>query len=70
MENCETLLEKAFLLNAQDRYLLVDGLIRSLDEPSGDVDAVWADEAVKRLGAYREGKTTSVPFEEVFGEKL
>ena len=70
MENCETLLEKALLLNAQDRYLLVDSLIRSLDEPSGIVDAVWADEAVKRLNAYREGKTTSVSFEEVFGEKL
>ena len=70
MDNCETLLKKALLLKPQDRFLLIDGLIRSLDEPNREIDAIWAEEAEKRLRAHREGKTAGIPYEEVFGEKL
>jgi putative addiction module component (TIGR02574 family) len=70
MENCESLLKKALLLKPQDRFLLIDGLIRSLDEPDQEIDAIWAEEAEKRLRAHREGKTQGVSYEEVFGEKL
>lgn len=70
MESRETLLEKALQLKAQDRFLLVDCLIRSLDEPCENVNALWAEEAEKRLAAYREGKTLSISFEKVFGDKL
>jgi hypothetical protein len=41
---------------------LIDGLIRSLDEPDKEIDEVWSAEAEKRLKAYREGKTQDVPF--------
>ncbi len=68
MENCESLLKKALLLKAQDRFLLIDGLIRSLDEPNKEIDAIWAEEAAKRLRAHREGKTQGIPFRDVFGE--
>jgi hypothetical protein len=34
------------------------------------IDAIWADEAEKRLRAHREGKTQGVPFNDVFGEEL
>ncbi len=44
MDNCESLLKKALLLKPQDRFLLIDGLIRSLDEPSRKIDAIWADQ--------------------------
>jgi putative addiction module component (TIGR02574 family) len=70
MESRETLLEKALQLKAQDRFLLIDSLIRSLDEPCENIDSLWVEEAEKRLAAYREGKTVSISFEEVFGEKL
>jgi hypothetical protein len=49
---------------------LVDGLIRSLDEPDGEIDVIWIEEAGKRLKAHREGKTQGVPFKSVFGEEL
>ena len=69
MENSESLLKKALVLKPQDRFLLVDGLVRSLDEPNKKIGAIWADEAEKRLKAHREGKTRSVPFKDVFGDE-
>lgn len=70
METSESLLKKALVLRPQDRFLLIDGLVRSLDEPNNEIDAIWADEAEKRLRAHREGKTQGVPFNDVFGEEL
>jgi len=54
MESSEKLLKKALQLKPQDRFLLVDGLIRSLDEPDGEIDEIWIEEAEKRLKAHRE----------------
>ena len=70
MENSESLLKKALLLKPQDRFLLIDGLIRSLDEPDKKIDEIWSAEAEKRLKAHREGKTQGVTFKAVFGEDL
>jgi putative addiction module component (TIGR02574 family) len=70
MESSESLLKKALLLKPQDRFLLIDGLIRSLDEPDKKIDEIWSAEAEKRLKAHREGKTQGVPFENVFGDEL
>lgn len=69
METSETLLKKAMNLKSQDRFLLIDGLIRSLDEPNKEIDEIWADEASKRLNAHRKGITKPVSFNEVFGDK-
>ena len=66
MENCDTLLKKAKRLNLKERFLLIDGLIQTIDEPNAKLDALWADEAEKRLKAHREGKTVGIPFEDVF----
>ena len=66
MESSESLLRRAMLLKPQDRFLLIDGLIRSLDEPDTDVDAIWAEEAENRLRAHREGRTKAVPLDDVF----
>ena len=70
MENGESMLKRALLLIPQDRFLLIDGLIRRLDEPDKKIDEIWSAEAEKRLKAHREGKTQDVSFKTVFGEEL
>jgi len=70
MESGESLLKKALQLKPQNRFLLVDGLIRSLDEPDKEIDEIWDVEAEKRLKAHREGKTQGVSFKSVFGDDL
>ncbi|MDR4516859.1 MAG: addiction module protein [Nitrosomonas sp.] len=59
-------LEQALKLKPNERFLVVEGIIKSLDEPDRSLDAIWADEAEKRLKAYRAGTLEGIPIEEVF----
>lgn len=59
------LLDQAMRLKPEDRLTLVEGLIKSLDEPDKKLDEIWAEEAEKRLKAYREGKLEGIPMEEI-----
>lgn len=63
------ILEEALRLKPVDRFTLVEGLIRSLDEPDKKLDDIWAEEAEKRLKAYREGRLEGIPMEEIFKEE-
>lgn len=60
------ILEEALQLNPQERYMVVESLLKSLDKPDESVDTVWADEAEKRLKNYRNNKIQTISFEEVF----
>jgi putative addiction module component (TIGR02574 family) len=62
------LLDEAMKLKPEERFTLVEGPIKSLDEPDKKLDEIWAEEAEKRLKAYREGKLNGVSMEEVFKE--
>ncbi len=61
------LLQEALRLAPQDRFLLIDGLMKSLDTPDPRLDAIWAEEAEKRLAACREGRMEVIAMEEVLG---
>ena len=63
------LLEEALKLKPEDRFTLVEGLIRSLDEPDKKLNDIWAEEAEKRLKAYREGRLEGIPMEKIFKEE-
>jgi len=63
------LLEEALKLRPEERFTLVEGIIMSLDEPDKKLDAIWAEEAEKRLKAYREGRLEGIPMEEIFKEE-
>jgi hypothetical protein len=49
--------------------MVVEGLIKSLDEPDTSIDAIWAEEAEKRLKAYRAGVLEGIPMDEIFREE-
>ncbi|MFO0700719.1 MAG: addiction module protein [Nitrospira sp.] len=60
------LLDEAMKLKPEERLTLVEGLIKSLDEPDRKLDEIWAEEAEKRLKAYRDGRLEGVLMEDVF----
>lgn len=62
----KALLDAAMKLKPEERLALVEGLIQSLDEPDKRLDEIWAEEAERRLKAYREGKLEGIPMEEIF----
>lgn len=61
-------LEQALHLKPEERFLLVESLLKSLDEPNKELDEIWAEEAEKRLKAYRTGKLRGIAMEDVFKE--
>ena len=64
------ILEQALQLKPHERFILVEGLLKSLDEPDYDLDAIWVEEAEKRLKAYRAGELEGIPMEEIFKEEI
>ncbi|PHQ55811.1 MAG: addiction module protein [Sulfurimonas sp.] len=65
MSNAQ-ILQEALQLNPQERYIVVESLLQSLDKPDDSIDSVWANEAENRLQNYRDNKVQTIPFEEVF----
>jgi putative addiction module component (TIGR02574 family) len=61
-----TLIEKALELKPQDKIVLIEALVTSLDKPDPEISRKWIQEAEDRLIAYRAGKTKGIPAEEVF----
>jgi putative addiction module component (TIGR02574 family) len=62
-------LEQALKLKPDERFLVVEGLIKSLDEPDSSLDTIWANEAEKRLRAYRAGTLEGIPMEAIFKDE-
>jgi putative addiction module component (TIGR02574 family) len=65
MSNTE-ILQEALRLNPQERYIVVESLLKSLDKPDENIDSVWEKEAEKRLQNYRDNNIQTITFEEVF----
>ena len=64
------ILELAMKLKPEERFLIIEGLIKSLDEPDKKIDEIWTEEAEKRLKYYRNGNLKSIPMEQIFKDKL
>ena len=64
----EDLIDEAVSLPVEERALVVDILLRSLNRSDPAVDAQWGEEAVRRLGELRSGAVEPVPGKEVFAK--
>jgi putative addiction module component (TIGR02574 family) len=63
------ILKQALKLKPEEKFTVVEGLLKSLDEPDRKLDEIWAEEAEKRLQAYREGRLEAIPMEEIFTDE-
>ncbi len=59
------ILEMAMKLKPEERFLIIEGLIKSLDEPDKTIDQIWAEEAERRLRVYRNGNLETFPAEQI-----
>ena len=53
-------------LPAEQRAIIADSILRSLNPPDADIDSEWAQVAERRLAELRSGKVKPIPGEEVF----
>jgi len=64
--NTKELIEQAIALPVEERALVVDSLLRSLNPPQSDIDPQWTAEAKRRLAELRSGDLDTIPGEAVF----
>lgn len=61
----EQIVEAALLLSNEDRALLADRLVESLDPEAGSpIHTLWAAEARRRRDEVRSGKVKTIPGDE------
>jgi putative addiction module component (TIGR02574 family) len=63
----DDVISAALQLSIEERAQLAGRLLLSLDEPSeSEAEALWLEEAERRLREFREGRVRSIPADEVF----
>ena len=60
------LIEEVVSLPVEERAIVADSILRSLNPPESDIDRKGAQVAQRRLTELRAGKVKPVPGEEVF----
>ncbi|WP_039912367.1 addiction module protein [Cellvibrio mixtus] len=66
--NTQQLIAEAIELPVEDRALVVNSLLNSLNPSSGAIDRQWLDVARQRLDEINAGKVIPVPAEAVFAK--
>ncbi len=62
------LIDEVLSLPVEDRAIIVDSLLKSLNPPDRDIDKKWTGIAKRRLQEIRSGKVKPVAGEKVFAK--
>jgi putative addiction module component (TIGR02574 family) len=60
------IIHEAASLPVEQRAMIVDALLRTLNPPDAEIDRKWAAVAHRRLEEFRAGKIKAIPGEDVF----
>ncbi len=62
------LIAEAISLPVEERAIVVDSILRSLNAPEDDIDRQWVAEAERRLEEVRTGRVKAIPGDQVFAQ--
>ncbi len=65
MLGMKEIIEEAESLPVQERILVIDSLLRTLNPPAPEIDLQWIEVSKRRLVEIRSGAVEAVPGEEV-----
>lgn len=60
------LIEEVISLPVEERALIADSILRSLNPAESDIDKKWIEVAKERLKELKSGKIKALPGDEVF----
>jgi putative addiction module component (TIGR02574 family) len=67
--NTQELIAEAISLPIDERVIMIDCLLKSMNPPEAEIDKKWAAIAKQRLSELRSGKVKAISGDEVF-EKI
>jgi putative addiction module component (TIGR02574 family) len=70
MHSKEDIIQEAAALPVEERIIVVDSLLRTLNRPDPDIDREWVEVAKRRLAELRAGRVKSVPGDQVFARMV
>ncbi|HKA21820.1 MAG TPA: addiction module protein [Blastocatellia bacterium] len=65
-ELAEKLIQEALNLPPDERAIVAERLLSSLEQELSEIDQLWVLEAEDRLNAYERGEVDAIPAEEVY----
>lgn len=68
MHGTKDLIDEATSLPIDERILVVDALLKTINSPNAEVDSAWGTTAQNRLDALRTGVARGIPADEVFAK--
>ena len=66
MHSTKDIIQEAAALPVEERIIVVDSLLRSLNIPDPGSDTEWTAVAKRRLAELRSGRVNPVPGDQVF----
>jgi putative addiction module component (TIGR02574 family) len=66
MPSTAQIIHQAESLPVEERAVIVDSLLRTLNPPDPDIDNQWAAVAKRRMEELRSGNVAAIPGEDVF----
>ena len=67
MHGMKEIIQEAESLSVEERAMVIDSLLRSLNPPSMEIDREWVKVAKRRLAELRSGSVKPIPGNEVLG---
>ena len=68
MHGMKEIIQEAESLPVEERAIVIDYLLRTLNPPSAEIDAEWIKVAKRRLAELQSGSIKAVPGDEVFSK--
>jgi hypothetical protein len=66
MHGMKEIIEEAECLSVEERAIVIDALLRTMNPPLADVESEWMKVAQRRLAELRSDHVEAVPGSEVF----
>ena len=60
------IINQALVLKPKDRYIIIESLIHSLNQPNLEIDRLWIEESIKRVKAIKSGSLKTISYEDIF----
>jgi len=68
MHGTKDIIKEAATLPVEERAIVVDSLLRTLNSPDAEIDRAWVRIAQRRLADLRSGRVQPVPGDQVFAK--